>query len=561
MARKPPDAKDCNNSAATKYYVVLAIAAATLAAGAALVNMERPAADSLPPSSTQQLRHAIQEESEKTSSSSAPPKATVIESSSIPPKESRPGWQALVSAAHKGDVHGVREQLALGAVNELVQLGQVSASALHVAASQGHAEVVETLVVRGASCSVRDHERSTPLHVAARHGHASAVAALLEHCTDDGLMQAGDSHGATALHRSAAIGSSDVVDVLLAHGADVTATDAHGLTAEAAAAQGGHELVRALLLQVGCSDKASKAACEARAAADDGEGCYTDPAMKDECALTCGTCGLLSKPECARDAHAVPAATPGSLEALFTRIAAGRYANGESASSGALASGALPHLNVTVHSFAPWVITIDGFMSGAEADDILTAGRRSHSFERSTTHLGGERSKSIRTSSTLWCNAPECFDDPTVDAISRRVEALTGVPLAYTEYLQLLKYDAGEAYGVHHDQGIPRASPWGSRQYTFFMYLSDEFTGGATRFPELDDLTIGSRHGRDAPSSGRACSMPIRTRATSACCMRRCPSRAAPSMPPTTGYTSTPTVVRTCGGCTAPASATRENWR
>ena len=88
------------------------------------------------------------------------------------------------------------------------------------------------------------------------------------------------------------------------------------------------------------------------------------------------------------------------------------------------------------------------------------------------------------------------------------------------EPFQILKYEPGQFYKVHHDQNSPRTSAWGPRmytvfvgleparracagvppltwawhgdctcRYTFFMYLNDGAEGGETHFPRCAPYT------------------------------------------------------------------------
>ena len=63
------------------------------------------------------------------------------------------------------------------------------------------------------------------------------------------------------------------------------------------------------------------------------------------------------------------------------------------------------------------------------------------------------------------------------------------------EPMQVLRYETGQFYKVHHDQNSPRASAWGPRMFTVFMYIGDGYTGGETHFPRLN-LTIPAGKGR-----------------------------------------------------------------
>lgn len=142
----------------------------------------------------------------------------------------------------------------------------------------------------------------------------------------------------------------------------------------------------------------------------------------------------------------------------------------------------------------PWVVTLDNFLTGIEADRLLEAGSEGSGLQRSLTGDGQEIQE--RTSSTSWCQGP-CLLDPTVVAVQRRVEAYTGVPVENAEHMQLLQYREGQFYRAHHDQNSPRASAWGPRLYTFFLYLGDagSYTGGETRFPGLN-ITVHPVKGR-----------------------------------------------------------------
>mmetsp|Transcript_6551 Transcript_6551/g.16784 ORF Transcript_6551/g.16784 Transcript_6551/m.16784 type:complete len:225 (-) Transcript_6551:195-869(-) len=146
---------------------------------------------------------------------------------------------------------------------------------------------------------------------------------------------------------------------------------------------------------------------------------------------------------------------------------------------------------VKVVSRDPWLIMIDDFLSHAETDALLKAG--GVGWHRS---LAGDGVHEVRTSSTSWCTG-KCLTDNTVKAVQNRVTQLTGVPTENGEFLQVLRYEEGQFYGTHSDQNAPRASAWGPRLYTFYMYLNDVSDGGGTRFPKLN-VTVTPKKGRAA---------------------------------------------------------------
>jgi hypothetical protein len=180
------------------------------------------------------------------------------------------------------------------------------------------------------------------------------------------------------------------------------------------------------------------------------QGCYTLPGMTSECPWTCGACSLRNDTRCARNRAAPPAASGDSLERMFRRIV-------QSTSLGADGTQ-----RAHVLSTDPWLLSIDDFLSSAEVDALLAAGARD--FHRS---LAGDGVLEARTSSTSWCKGL-CLQDPTVREVEKRVQALTGVPVDYSEYMQVLRYEVGQYYKVRqptpHTTRRPRARMSPSRR-------------------------------------------------------------------------------------------------
>src|SRR5690606_27397182 len=97
------------------------------------------------------------------------------------------------------------------------------------AGKSGRTEVMPLLVARGARVDA-DPYRGTPLLWAAANGRVEAARWLLEHGADVNQRASfgGASHGegATALHLAAQHDHVEVIDALLARGADPTIRDA-----------------------------------------------------------------------------------------------------------------------------------------------------------------------------------------------------------------------------------------------------------------------------------------------------------------------------------------------
>ena len=150
----------------------------------------------------------------------------------------------------------VRELLVRGAATNTraTAVYQDANLPLLVASRRGHAAIVRELIAGGADKNARDLRGKTALHFASGEGSADAVRELLkrEHGADADV-DARDDKGRTALHAAAGnVDKSEVVHVLVAHGADINARQHDGATALICACTvGADEIVRILLAREG----------------------------------------------------------------------------------------------------------------------------------------------------------------------------------------------------------------------------------------------------------------------------------------------------------------------
>ena len=133
---------------------------------------------------------------------------------------------------------------------------------------------------------------------------------------------------------------------------------------------------------------------------------------------------------------------------------------------------------------APWVLTLENFVSDEEADAFVSG--CSNHFDRS---LAGDQLSPVRTSYQCWCSQNECERHPLTQAVAQRISNLTRAPVRYMEPFQVVRYEVGQFYRQHHDQNSGLFTPQGPRVYTFFMYLSTPDAGGGTKFNSLG-LTV-----------------------------------------------------------------------
>ena len=85
----------------------------------------------------------------------------------------------------------------------------------------------------------------------------------------------------------------------------------------------------------------------------------------------------------------------------------------------------------------------------------------------------------IRTSDAA--GFPLVSERPFVHAINRRIAAASATTPEQGETLQLLRYQPGQQYKLHHD-ALPEGND--PRILTFLVYLNDDYAGGETAFPD-----------------------------------------------------------------------------
>ncbi|KAL6714181.1 hypothetical protein ACLMJK_008676 [Lecanora helva] len=158
-------------------------------------------------------------------------------------RHSQSGRNALLVAAHCGNVEVVQLLLRYGALVNEQDLS--SFSALHLASLRGHVDVVECLLQENADVDIKGPDDRTPLRVAAEKGEVEVAEVLLRKQAKVNLRDRGQM---TPLHVAAKHGDGSIVALLVSHGAHLEAKDSNFMAAMHYACEGGHTDVLSILL-------------------------------------------------------------------------------------------------------------------------------------------------------------------------------------------------------------------------------------------------------------------------------------------------------------------------
>jgi ankyrin repeat protein len=163
------------------------------------------------------------------------------------------GWgrTLLQEACYDGHKNIVELLVSKGAdVNSKDKMGH---GPLHLSCSQGHRDISELLISKGAHVNA-DYGKGSPLYQACSGGHRDVAELLISKGAD---MKVKSKSGNTLLHSACISGHKDVVELLISKGADVNARNIGGntpLTIVKTFGGSRTEEIKALLLKHGAKE-------------------------------------------------------------------------------------------------------------------------------------------------------------------------------------------------------------------------------------------------------------------------------------------------------------------
>jgi prolyl 4-hydroxylase len=147
---------------------------------------------------------------------------------------------------------------------------------------------------------------------------------------------------------------------------------------------------------------------------------------------------------------------------------------------------------------APRIAMVNQFLTPAMCDWLIERARprleRAKTYNPST----GPDTSPIRTNTEFHIGTFN--SDLIVMLLQHRIAALTGLSLAGMEACTILHYAPGEEFKRHHDffdtsspENARIVAAEGQRVQTFLVWLNDDYTGGETGFPYLQQRFRGRK--------------------------------------------------------------------
>ncbi|XP_055869997.1 death-associated protein kinase 1-like isoform X4 [Biomphalaria glabrata] len=155
---------------------------------------------------------------------------------------------ALFCASEEGNVEGLKELSEMAANIDFNTANKHGETAVHMAASGGHVDVLKFLLSKGVDISIRDKQGDNAIYWAARQGHTDIIKCLVEAGVP---ISTQNKSGETALHVAARYGHTSTVEYLCSIEANINLFDNLGETPLHCAAWHGYVQIVHILCESG----------------------------------------------------------------------------------------------------------------------------------------------------------------------------------------------------------------------------------------------------------------------------------------------------------------------
>jgi len=151
---------------------------------------------------------------------------------------------------------------------------------------------------------------------------------------------------------------------------------------------------------------------------------------------------------------------------------------------------------------------MDNFLSESQCDDLMDAAKKKGMYISRVGEVNSKVDNNIRKSEQAWfphnSNDVALFiKNKVLDVIKTRMSGcFPGLdPEKSFEDVQVVKYGRDGKYDPHFDgtecgEDLKVDCLPNQRIATFLIYINDEFTGGETRFPNMDNMKVKPKKGK-----------------------------------------------------------------
>ena len=136
-------------------------------------------------------------------------------------------YETFFKACQEGKLESVKWFVEIEKTDVNIRDGW-NAAPLHYACSEGHLNIVQYLVIKGADVNAVDQHKNHCIHFAAKAGHLQIVQYLIEKQNVDKDVNGCENW--TPLHMACWNDQIDIIEYLLSNGADLEAKDINGQT-------------------------------------------------------------------------------------------------------------------------------------------------------------------------------------------------------------------------------------------------------------------------------------------------------------------------------------------